>query len=87
MKKRHELVSDRTLGVVHRRILEQPGVTSRELAMVVAVSERTVRAATKQLVLRGLVQKRKSLADLRHSHFYSAPLIPGHQRAAAIAVS
>ncbi|MFQ5979563.1 MAG: winged helix-turn-helix transcriptional regulator [Candidatus Heimdallarchaeota archaeon] len=87
MKKRHELVSERTLGLIHQRILEQPGVTSRELAMVVALSERTVRAATKQLVLRGIVQKRKSLADLRHSHFFSAPLISEHPRAAAVAVS
>ncbi|MFX0117684.1 MAG: winged helix-turn-helix domain-containing protein [Candidatus Hodarchaeota archaeon] len=87
MKKRHELVSERTLGIIQHRILECPGVTSRELASDVAMSERTVRAATKQLEIRGLILKRKKMADLRHSHFYSASFVSGSQTAALVAVS
>lgn len=87
MKKRHELVSERTLGIVYRRILEYPGVTSKELAGDVALSDRTVRAATRQLMSRGMVLKKKSLADLRHSHFYSAEFLSSRQRVAIGAIS
>ncbi len=71
MKKRHELVSKKTLGVISNVVLKQPGVTSKNLAFQVGLSERTVRAATKQLVLQGQIIKKKNLQDLRHSHFFS----------------
>ena len=76
MKKRHELVSQKTLNLISKVILQQPGVTSKNLAVQVGLSERTVRAATKQLVLQGQIVKKKSLQDLRHSHFFSASQIP-----------
>ena len=72
MQKRHELVSKRTLGIINDKIIQKPGITSKELASEVGMSDRTVRAATKQLLLHGRILKRISLNDLRHCHFYSA---------------